>query len=645
MTQPLFRIVFRGEIAFGYTPQEVKANLQRLCRYDAGTVERLFSGRPATLKSNLDASAAGRYKSALDRTGALCTVEPMPTAAPVAPATVGPAASAPSVPSAAPEAPPEPPQVVCPKCNLAQPPGLSCIGCGIVFAKYERAQTRQAAGGPATAPALPPGEEPSGDWSERLSAYFARHQEQAFLVKVLLLIVAIVTLRQFVSGGLLLLAFFLFPVVFLVGIRLHAVTTGENPSEVLAQHITFMPVMYAEGERKQEGTAWVTFSLIFLNILIFYGIEIRLDPQTLLDNFLFLPHQPNLWNVPASAFTAMFLHAGGGHLWGNMIFLWTIGTVVERRIGPWRLLCLYLLTGLLAGAFGVVVHRLFLGSTLHALGASGAIAGVMGIFAVRCYFKSMVFPLPILGIFSLILPVSLKVRLNSLVIIGLFFLADLSGGVAQISGSSESMVGHWIHIGGMAAGALLAMRLKLGNQAIEERHLEIGAQALAGGKVALGAGEESLRLALKQNPDNAEALLMLARIESRYSPTEEGAKLYRRAVPLLLGSRPKEAAAAFREYFLKYMQGMQGIAPEAVFRLSGVFLQEGDLDMASRCLELLAGNAQTPAGLRERAMFQCARVLEEMGLPDAAADWYGRFVETFPGSPNLAKARARLAAV
>jgi membrane associated rhomboid family serine protease/Tfp pilus assembly protein PilF len=346
--------------------------------------------------------------------------------------------------------------------------------------------------------------------------------------------------------------------------------------------------------------------------------------------------------VPLSALTSMFLHAGHGHLWGNMIFLWALGTVVEKRIGSRRFLALYLLTGLAASLFGVLAHLLFMGSVLHALGASGAIAGVMGIFAVRCYFKSMVFPLPILGIFSLILPISLKVRLNSLVIIGLFFLADLSGGMAQASGASQTMVGHWIHIGGMLAGIAIAMLLDLGQEAIQERHLEIGAKAVRDGQGSLEAGEQSLRQALQQNPDNPEALLLLARLQSRYSPTEEGADLFRRAIALLAPGRPQEAAEAFREYFGTYLQGLEA---SLSCRLAGILHQQGDLDLAARCLEAAVADPQAPAALREKALFQQGRILEEMGLSEAAAQSYSRFLQDFPTSAYLDKAHLRLSAL
>ena len=238
-----------------------------------------------------------------------------------------------------------------------------------------------------------------------LSEYFEQHEEQAFIVKAFLTVIAIIFIKKYLSG-LLALFIFLFPVIFLVYIRMKAAVEGKSTYELLKENITFLPLMYAEGERKREVTPWVTYSIIFLDVLIFYGFEIQAGPEALGD-LVFLPHDPNLWNVPLSAVTSMFLHASGGHLWGNMIFLWMLGTVVERRVGHLRFVWLYLVTGLLGGFAFVLVEFLFNGRAGHILGASGAIAGIMGVFAVRCYFKSMVFPLPILGIFSLILPISL----------------------------------------------------------------------------------------------------------------------------------------------------------------------------------------------------------------------------------------------
>jgi membrane associated rhomboid family serine protease len=472
-----------------------------------------------------------------------------------------------------------------------------------------------------------------------ISDYFAKHEEQAFLAKAFLTILAIILLREFLSG-LIVLVIILFPILFLLYVRFEAATSGRGTFEILKEHITFMPFMYAEGERKKENIPLVTYCLILANVTVFYVFELNpfVDFQSVMDNLIFIPYEPNVWNILVSAFTSLFLHGSGGHLWGNMIFLWVVGTVVERRIGGRRFLLLYLITGLMANFTFILVTFLATGAPGHILGASGSIAGIMGVFAVRCYFKSMVFPLPILGIFSLIFPISFKVRLNSLVIIGLFFLMDLSGGIGQITGHNASNIGHWAHIGGMLAGIGLAFFLKLGEGAIEERHLEIGAKA-AGSSVGYGAGEHSLRIALEKNPDNAEALLHLARIKSKFTPCEEGSDAYRKAIRLLIAASPNQAAEIYQEYYKKYMTGVE---PQVQYRLAGVFYRKKDLDMAARCLESIVNEKDTPVDIRERALFQYASILDEMGLEEVARDFFEQFLSGFPESAAISKVKLKL---
>ncbi|WKZ33520.1 MAG: rhomboid family intramembrane serine protease [Thermodesulfobacteriota bacterium] len=472
-----------------------------------------------------------------------------------------------------------------------------------------------------------------------VSDYFRRHQEQAFLLKVFLLIIVIITLKGYIDAFMGIIMF-IFPVLFLFYIRLKAIATNKSATSVLKQHITFMPVFYAEGERKKEGVALVTYLLIAMNVAVFYMFQLNplIDREFVYNNLLFLPPEPNFWNVPISAITAVFLHANDGHLWGNMIFLWVVGTVVEKRMGWERFLLSYMIAGIVAGIVAASVPFIFLGKVSHGLGASGAISGVMGLFAVRCYFKSMVFPLPILGIFSLILPVALKIRLNSLVIIGIFFYLDLSGGIGQLAGTVMSNIGHWAHIGGMIAGICIAWFTGLGEQAVEERHLDIGVKATDEGMTS-GEGEESLKIVLQKNPANGEALLSLARMKSRFSSTEEGRDYYAKAVKALAASNPQEAATVFKEFYSKYLSGVE---PVLQLRLSGVLYKRGELDIAARSLEMLSNSKDTPPDVLERAIYQCAAVLEEMGLSEAATSYYERYVESFPDSPALPKIKAKL---
>jgi hypothetical protein len=312
--------------------------------------------------------------------------------------------------------------------------------------------------------------------------------------------------------------------------------------------------------------------------------------------------------------------------------------VVERRVGHLRFLWIYLLTGLLGGFAFVLVEFLFNGRAGHILGASGAIAGIMGVFAVRCYFKSMVFPLPILGIFSLILPISLKVRLNSLVIIGLFFLMDLSGGIDQITGG-HSQVGHWAHLGGMVSGMLIAgLFLKLGEMAIEERHLEIGLKA-SEAKVGFEGGERSLLIAMEKNPDNAETVLAMARLKTKFTPVPEGKVLYEKAMKLLISSRPREAVEIYKECYLKYFTGVE---PQLMYRLAVVMERGFDMESASRAYEMLLKEPGLAPEMRQKALYQQAGLLDKLGHDEAAAGLYRQFVSDFPDAPAAPRVRSRL---
>lgn len=475
---------------------------------------------------------------------------------------------------------------------------------------------------------------------EQSSGYFDRHGEQAFIAQSLALVLFIIVAKDLLKG-LMLVAMVLAPVFFVVYIRYKIITTDKSIREIIGEHFTFIPVMRSVEERKAEKVPWVTYLLILVNVLVFYGIELPMDHQYLSDNLVFIPEQPNFWNFPISALTSMFLHSGGAHLWGNMTFLWVVGSAVERRIDSGSFLFLYLFTGLMGGILFVLVEHLANNSIGHMLGASGAIAGIMGIYAVRCYFKSMIFPVPILGVFSLFFPISLKIRLNSLVIIGLFFYSDLSGGLAQLSGH-ESNIGHWVHLGGMISGMIAAgLVLNLGIKAIEERHLERGIKAVES-DMGSDEGEKSLSIALRQNPDCGEAILAMARLKTRYAANPDGKELYLRAMKLLASSDPKLALQGLDEFVRKFL--LADMEPQLLERLGSAAMKLKERGTAVKCFTMLVELPGAAPALRERALFLCGRLLEEMGEFELAREHYAQLLREFPDADVAPKLQAKLAA-
>ncbi len=157
--------------------------------------------------------------------------------------------------------------------------------------------------------------------------------------------------------------------------------------------------------------------------------------------------QPPTWET---AFTSMFLHGSFLHIFGNMLFLAIFGPTVEDRIGRLRFLAFYLLGGLIALAAQVLVDPSSTGPTL---GASGAIAGVLGGY-ILLYPRARILSLVFIVFFVTIIEVP------ALLLLGFWFAEQLYfglGGLAAPLGGSET-VAYFAHIGGFAFG-LLAIRL------------------------------------------------------------------------------------------------------------------------------------------------------------------------------------------
>jgi membrane associated rhomboid family serine protease len=140
-------------------------------------------------------------------------------------------------------------------------------------------------------------------------------------------------------------------------------------------------------------------------------------------------------------FTSMFLHAGLLHLAGNMLFLWIFGDNVEDFYGHLTYLFFYLVCGIGAG----LLHVLFnLGSTVPALGASGAISGVMGAY-MFLYPRERILTL----VFIFVLPIP------AVLILGYWFLLQFLSGINALGASASGGVAVWAHVGGFLLGMLL----------------------------------------------------------------------------------------------------------------------------------------------------------------------------------------------
>jgi membrane associated rhomboid family serine protease len=141
-------------------------------------------------------------------------------------------------------------------------------------------------------------------------------------------------------------------------------------------------------------------------------------------------------------FTSMFLHGGWMHLLGNMLFLYVFGDNVEDYFGHAAYLIFYLFCGVMAGCFHVLFN---LHSSLPALGASGAISGVMGAYAVlfpraRVLMLFLIFLIPI----------------PALLVLGYWFVLQFLSGIGEFGAVNAGGVAWWAHIGGFVVGVIVA---------------------------------------------------------------------------------------------------------------------------------------------------------------------------------------------
>ncbi|MBD1913298.1 MULTISPECIES: rhomboid family intramembrane serine protease [unclassified Leptolyngbya] len=213
-----------------------------------------------------------------------------------------------------------------------------------------------------------------------------------------------------------------------------------------------------------QTTPYVTYVLILINILVFI-YELSLSGPTLESFFrtwAVVPREltasfegggaATVGGYPEwiTLITSQFLHGGFLHVAGNMLYLWIFGNNVEDKMGHSRFLIFYLLCGMLAALAQWFFSS---GSSIPSLGASGAIAGVMGAYILR-FPNAKVLTLVPLGF------ILFPFRIPALFFLGFWFVMQALYGVASLNapaniGMESGGVAYWAHAGGFAFGALL----------------------------------------------------------------------------------------------------------------------------------------------------------------------------------------------
>ncbi|MEM2107401.1 MAG: rhomboid family intramembrane serine protease [Candidatus Bathyarchaeia archaeon] len=184
----------------------------------------------------------------------------------------------------------------------------------------------------------------------------------------------------------------------------------------------------------------VNLTLIAVNTLVF--LWSLTDFDQIVSRYGFTPLNWSLLTI----FTSMFLHGGFDHLIGNMWYLWIFGDNVEDRLGHFGYLIFYFSSGLAAAFIHYMSDPI---SNVTAVGASGAISGVIGAYAVF-YPRAKV----------LVLIRFYLTAVSAFTMIGLWFLMQLVFGTLSLIGGVGSGIAYWAHIGGFTFGLLIGLTLK-----------------------------------------------------------------------------------------------------------------------------------------------------------------------------------------
>ncbi len=191
---------------------------------------------------------------------------------------------------------------------------------------------------------------------------------------------------------------------------------------------------------------YVTVGLIIINVIIFLYEILNPNLNMLIYKWGVVPKRMfTLGGVEyLTLITSMFLHGSFAHIIGNMLYLWIFGDNIENFLGPAKFILFYFLSGILAG---LIHSMIYASSMVPTIGASGAIAGIMGAY-FYLYPNAKVLALVFLFFYITIIPVP------AFIFLGIWFLMQLLPAFVSF-GKLGTGIAFWAHVGGFVAGIVL----------------------------------------------------------------------------------------------------------------------------------------------------------------------------------------------
>ncbi|KXA95735.1 hypothetical protein AKJ65_00970 [candidate division MSBL1 archaeon SCGC-AAA259E19] len=209
----------------------------------------------------------------------------------------------------------------------------------------------------------------------------------------------------------------------------------------------FFPI---KDENPTERKPLLTIALIAANIAVFLFTFFSNDFSSIVREYGAMPKEIVAGEDLHTLFTSMFLHGGPIHLIGNVWFLWIFGDNIEDLFGRPKFLFIYFGSGVLASFAHIALNP---ASSVTAIGASGAIAGILGAYTIK-YPRAKVVTVLFIFLFIHV------IKIPSIVFLGVWAGLQMLSGLATTIEGVQVTVAYWAHIGGFLAGMLMAFLLR-----------------------------------------------------------------------------------------------------------------------------------------------------------------------------------------
>lgn len=208
----------------------------------------------------------------------------------------------------------------------------------------------------------------------------------------------------------------------------------------------FFPI---KDENPTERKPVLTIGLIVVNVVVFLFSYFSGSYDQIIGTYGMIPKEIASGNNLQTIFTSMFLHGGFLHIISNVWFLWIFGDNIEDLFGRYKFLLIYFGSGIVASLAHVAFNPT---SPVPTIGASGAVAGVLGAYIIK-YPKAKVVTIVFLILFTI-------VKIPSYIFLGVWIGMQILSATYTTVAQTPVSVAYWAHIGGFAIGAVLAMLLR-----------------------------------------------------------------------------------------------------------------------------------------------------------------------------------------